>query len=118
MAANAIFYSLVLGFMLYSYINNDSFEKVIKHSLYDACNKAISAILLIYSLAKFSRNVKTMKSKEFFTSERLMWVHLAIFALFILAYIAILVCVFLNNRSWSIGIDENVTQPYCRTFVA
>jgi len=117
MAANALFYSLVLGFLLYALIDQTPLNNTNKHLFFDACNKAISAVLLIYSLAKFSRNIKTMKSKEFFTSERLMKVHLAIFALFILAYLAILVIIFLNNKYWYI-VDGNVKQAFCRAFIA
>ncbi len=100
MAANVLFYLLVFGFLLYALFDESPITNTNKHLVFDACNKIVSAVLLVYSLAKFSRNVKTMQSKEFFTSERLMKVHLALFALSILAYLANLIIIYLINNYW------------------
>ena len=88
-----IFYSLVFGYLYYAL--TEGYDHPAKRLVFDVCNKAVSAILLIYCLVNFSIIVKKMRSKEFFTSERLMWIHFLIFALSILAYIAILISVVL-----------------------
>ena len=112
LGANVVFYSLVFGYLYYAFTegNKNHPARVI---VFDVCNKAASAILLIYCLVNFSIIVKKMRSKEFFTSERLMWIHFLIFALSILAYIAILICVVLIQNY-----SNSNTRAFCRAYAS
>jgi len=53
---------------------------------FDGFIKVVSAALLVYSIIMLKHQVKKMQSPDFFASERLMMVHLAIFVLYIFAY--------------------------------
>lgn len=51
-------------------------------------NKTVCALLLIYSLTKFRKQAKAMDLQEYFGSEKLMSLHIFIFVLAILSYLA------------------------------
>ena len=81
--ANAIFYTLVVGFFLTAEFSARLQAKDV-YLYFDSVNKLISALLFVFSILKFRRLVKSMQSNsDFFASERLMTVHLAIFLLYI-----------------------------------
>ena len=86
--ANVIFYILIIGGLIISYwADPRNLNKVyLINGLINSVLKVISGLVLIYSILKFKRLVKNMGTRgDFFTSERLMFIHLFIFLVYIFA---------------------------------
>jgi len=95
---NIIYFTLVLALFIFgqygdwmgkydTYYDAHSSYFYAVYLLFDAVIKLISALLIVYSLLKFKRLLLGMRQSNagFFANERLMIVHLSIFATFILS---------------------------------
>lgn len=84
--ANCVFYLGVLCFVLLAEFSSYMPKKDV-YLYMDGVNKCIAAGLLIYSIVRFKILVRRMgESKDFYSSERLMKLHLAIFITYILTF--------------------------------
>ena len=86
--ANIIFYTLIIGGLIIGYWADPRHPNIeyFVSGLINSVLKVISGLVLIYSLLKFKRLVKSMGARgDFFTSERLMFIHLFIFLVYIFA---------------------------------
>ena len=92
--ANIIFYILIIGGLIIGYWadpRHPNIEYFVSGSI-NFVLKVISGLVLIYSLLKFKRLVKSMGARgDFFTSERLMSIHFFIFLAYIFASFGLLV---------------------------
>ena len=92
---NIIFYSLVIFCFIIGEIYNNVEAKSNKATpwhyawyITDAVLLIMSGSLMIFSILRFKRLIKSMNSEgEFFAGERLMAVHLLIFMMCVVAYI-------------------------------
>lgn len=93
-ATNGLFYGLSIGYLLFAFFDPDLYSNDNAHKMYDVCLKAASAVLLVFSMGKFSRNMNSVNARDLKKSEGLMIVHVAIFMVYILAYLCLLVCAY------------------------
>lgn len=120
MVANVVFYSLVLGFIVYLWVNdNDTAPEITeRENVFDVCIKAVSAMLLVFSIAKFRWNISKMKDRDFYQSERVMILHVSFFILWIIAYICLIVSQLILNGYKTTGPNLNYVQGYCRSTIS
>ena len=87
---------------------------------FDAILKLMSGLLIVYSLLLFKGFVKKMRQSnaDFFTSERLMTVHFAVFVMFIIANFGFCInysIYLVRDNEWDSKISENGDHSsFCR----
>lgn len=114
---NGFFYGLSFGYLLYAYLDNDLYSNALKHVAYDLCLKAASAVLLVFSMGKFSRNMNSVKAKDLKQSEGLMIVHVTIFMIYIVAYLCLITCLIITLNTDNRTGQQYVSKTYCRAYI-
>ena len=110
---NVVFYVWVCALLAYELLSPIGRDILLVFDAINGFNTTAIAVLLIYSLRTFKAQVKAMKKSDFYATEMLMSVHLAIFLTYILSYFGALVSGFFQYTAT----DNQNSVRACRSWI-